>query len=168
MSEKLASTAYWMGSHQVSPAATHGPAYHIIVCHPGCLSWPAVPAWILRPQVVCDGSGLGAAWNLAWVDVTNATTAAHAKFEFNGWFDDKAGWSHMLQPQGTARVSAHCPVGTCTKHVEELCLWMWFWAPGVFASPSLNVLLCRCGPQCLLVFEMPACMHTLHLKALHA
>lgn len=50
--------------------------------------------------MVCDGSGLGAAWFLEYIAVTNSTTGVYAKFPYNGWLDEKAGWSHMLLPEG--------------------------------------------------------------------
>ena len=37
---------------------------------------------IQSAKVMCDGSGLGSAWHLDYVTVTNATTTEHAKFLF--------------------------------------------------------------------------------------
>lgn len=56
--------------------------------------------------MVCDGSGLGAAWHLDSIVVTNMVTQATARFEYKDWFDNKKGWSHTLYSgQGAAVVS---------------------------------------------------------------
>ncbi|GFH12272.1 uncharacterized protein HaLaN_07922, partial [Haematococcus lacustris] len=52
-------------------------------------------------KVVCEGSGLAAAWHLAYIAVTNATTSTFAKFVFNNWFDAANGWTQMLLPEGS-------------------------------------------------------------------
>ncbi|PNH12713.1 Lipoxygenase y domain-containing protein 1 [Tetrabaena socialis] len=51
-------------------------------------------------QVVCSGTGLGAAWHLAHVTVTNTVTAESAKFVYNDWLDAKKGWAHTLYADG--------------------------------------------------------------------
>ncbi|KAG1672531.1 hypothetical protein FOA52_002840, partial [Chlamydomonas sp. UWO 241] len=50
--------------------------------------------------VKCDGKGLGAAWHLDSITVTNAITGAHGKFVYQNWFDDKTGWAQSLYPEG--------------------------------------------------------------------
>ncbi len=50
--------------------------------------------------VKCDGSGMGAAWHLDYVTMVNTRTGAGAKFVYRNWFDNKAGWSHTLLPEG--------------------------------------------------------------------
>lgn len=45
-----------------------------------------------------DNSGLGPAWHLASVDVTNTTTGEAAVFPYHGWLDDKHGTSVLLWP----------------------------------------------------------------------
>ncbi|KAG2499991.1 hypothetical protein HYH03_002273 [Edaphochlamys debaryana] len=55
---------------------------------------------ILSCQVVCSGSGLGAAWHLAHITVTNVVTSESAKFLYNDWFDGKKGWTQTLYVGG--------------------------------------------------------------------
>ena len=43
---------------------------------------------------------MGAAWHLDYVTVTNTRSGDTAKFVYKGWFDNKAGWSHNLFPEG--------------------------------------------------------------------
>ncbi|KAJ9526209.1 hypothetical protein QJQ45_009677 [Haematococcus lacustris] len=57
-------------------------------------------------KVVCEGSGLAAAWHLAYIAVTNATTSTFAKFVFNNWFDAANGWTQMLLPEGSTAPQA--------------------------------------------------------------
>lgn len=44
--------------------------------------------------------GLGAAWHLDYVIVTNSITGVNAKFVYKNWFDDKSGWTQTLFPEG--------------------------------------------------------------------
>ncbi len=50
--------------------------------------------------VVCSGTGLGAAWHLAHITVTNTVTSETAKFVYNNWLDDKKGWTQTLYAGG--------------------------------------------------------------------
>ncbi|KAG2450199.1 hypothetical protein HYH02_000301 [Chlamydomonas schloesseri] len=51
-------------------------------------------------QVVCSGTGMGAAWHLAHITVTNTVTNESARFNYGNWLDDKKGWSHTLYADG--------------------------------------------------------------------
>lgn len=55
-------------------------------------------------QVVCNGSGLGAAWHLDHIVVTNLATLVSARFEYKDWFDAKKGWTHTLYSGQGAQV----------------------------------------------------------------
>jgi hypothetical protein len=45
-----------------------------------------------------DGSGLGPAWHLASIQVTNTNNGETLLFPYNGWLDDKHGCSQLLWP----------------------------------------------------------------------
>lgn len=59
----------------------------------------------------CDGSGLGAAWHLDYVTITNMSNGKHAKFVYKAWFDDQAGWQHTLYPEGQGPVQVRGVLG---------------------------------------------------------
>jgi hypothetical protein len=45
-----------------------------------------------------DGSGLGPAWHLARIEVTNTSSGEALVFPYNGWLDEKHGTSQLLWP----------------------------------------------------------------------
>ncbi|GFR41097.1 hypothetical protein Agub_g1741 [Astrephomene gubernaculifera] len=57
-------------------------------------------------QVVCSGTGLGAAWHLDHITVTNTTTSETARFKYGDWLDDKKGWTHTLHADGVDAAQA--------------------------------------------------------------
>ena len=53
-------------------------------------------------QVTCSGTGLGAAWHLDYILVTNSSTGASTRFTYREWFDDAHGWAATLFAEGEA------------------------------------------------------------------
>jgi hypothetical protein len=45
-----------------------------------------------------DGSGLGPAWHLARIEVTNTSSGEATVFPYNAWLDEKHGASQLLWP----------------------------------------------------------------------
>lgn len=63
--------------------------------------------------MVCSGTGMGAAWHLAHITVTNTVTNESARFNYNNWLDDKKGWSHTLYADGVDAAKVRdCKRGT--------------------------------------------------------
>ncbi|GLC44364.1 hypothetical protein PLESTF_000049800 [Pleodorina starrii] len=54
-------------------------------------------------QVVCSGSGLGAAWHLAHITVTNTVTGESVRFQYGDWLDAKKGWTQTLYADAGAK-----------------------------------------------------------------
>ncbi|KXZ56858.1 hypothetical protein GPECTOR_1g774 [Gonium pectorale] len=57
-------------------------------------------------QVSCSGTGIGPAWFLQHVTVTNTVTSESARFEYGNWLDDKKGWTQLLYADGTDAAQA--------------------------------------------------------------
>uniref|UniRef100_A0A7S1X4Z9 PLAT domain-containing protein n=1 Tax=Tetraselmis chuii TaxID=63592 RepID=A0A7S1X4Z9_9CHLO len=58
-------------------------------------------------EVIQDGSGMGAAWLLASVEVHNRVTGVRTLFPCDAWLDKKHGMSRVLSP-GRPRESSGC------------------------------------------------------------
>jgi hypothetical protein len=88
-------------------------------------------------QVISSGSGLGAAWHLAYVTVTNTTTSESVRFVYGDWLDAKKGWTQTLYTDAKAKVMGRASVlqpASCTD-------WRAFQPPFTRAAPR------RCQPN---------------------